>query len=260
MSTDSSTEQTNTHEHHLRDLIDPSTDTIIMVPGLDGTAELFYRQTPLLAQSFNVVSFPLPNKRRATMDELVDDLAALVTEVSPKPVVLVGESFGGALSMSFALRQPNLVQGLVIVNSFPYLDNRIQLALAPRITRLIPWVAMPTIRRVTEHRLHSPHTLDEDLLEFRTRMRGIERDGYLRRLEILSHYDIRQSLSEISVPVLLVAGTADRLVPSARWGTFMRQRLPNAELVLLEDYGHCCLINHDLDLHELVEDWWRRHS
>jgi hypothetical protein len=27
---------------------------------------------------------------------------------------------------------------------------------------------------------------------------------------------------------------------------------------VLEGYGHICLINHDLDLLELVEPWWQR--
>lgn len=242
--------------HHLRDLADPNVDTIILVPGLDGTAELFYRQIPLLAAKFNVVAFPLPNRRSASMDDLVADLALLVTEVSDRSVILCGESFGGALSMSLALAKPDLVAGLVIINSFPYLDNRVQLLLAPKITKLVPWVAMPTIRRVTEHRLHSAHALDEDLQEFRRRMRGIGRDGYLRRLEILWDYDIRADLGQLKMPVLFIAGTEDRLVPSVRWADYMGQRVPRSAVIHLDGYGHCCLINHDLDLSELVGDWW----
>ncbi len=243
-------------ERHLRDLIDPSTDTVVLVPGLDGTAELFYRQAPLLASAFNVVAFPLPDKRQATMHDLIDDLVALITEVSNDPVILCGESFGGALSMSLALQRPDLVEGLVIVNSFPYLDNRIELAIAPRVIKLVPWAAMPFIRRFTEFRLHSAHVLDEDLREFRTRMRGIQRDGYIRRLEIIADYDIRDRLGELSMPVLFLAGTDDRLVPSARWARYMGDRVPGAEVVLLDGYGHCCLINHDLDLGTLVGQWW----
>ena len=242
--------------HHLRDLIDPDTHTVILVPGLDGTAELFYRQTPLLARYFNVVAFPLPDRREASMEDLIGDLVALIDEVSLRPVILIGESFGGALSMSLALRHPQLVEGLVIVNSFPYLENRIELALAPRIIKLVPWAAMPFVRQFTEHRLHSAHTLDEDLREFHTRMRGIGREGYIRRLELVAEYDIRHRLQDIAMPTLFVAGTDDRLVPSARWADYMGERVPDAEVVKLDGYGHCCLINHDLDLAAMVSKWW----
>lgn len=242
-------------EHHLRDLAEPDIPTVFLVPGIDGTAELFYRQIPLLAERFNVVAFPLPNKRMASLDDLVSDFAQLIHETSPGPVILCGESFGGALSLSLGLRHPELVEALVIVNSFPYLDNRVQLALAPRVTRLVPWVAMPFIRRFTEHRIHSAHTLDDDLAEFRTRMRSVERDGYVRRLELLRDYDIRSQLGRLTMPVLLVAGTDDRLVPSARWAEYMGERIPNANVMMLDGYGHCCLINHDLDLAQIITDW-----
>lgn len=245
---------------HLRDLTDQSVDTIVLVPGIDGTAELFYRQIPLLASSFNVVAFPLPDKPAATMDELVDDLVLLIRETSAKPVLLCGESFGGALAMSVALARPELVKGLIIINSFPYLENRLQLALAPRIVKLLPWVAMPAVRRLTEHRLHSAHALDEDLHEFRVRMRGIGRDGYIRRLELLMQYDIRARLAQLAMPVLFLAGTDDKLVPSARWAQYMAARVPGGRVLLLEGYGHCCLINHDLDLAQLVREWWSDQS
>ncbi len=243
-------------EHHLRDLVGSDVDTIVLVPGLDGTAELFYRQIAPLARHFHVVAFPLPDRRRASMDDLVEDLASLVEEVSRGGAILCGESFGGALSMSLALRHPGLVKGLVIVNSFPYLSNRLQLRTAPWLIKMIPWVTMPLVRRFTEHRLHSAHTLQEDLREFRVRMRNIKRDGYIRRLEILADYDLRDSLDRITAPVLFMAGTDDRLIPSARWAEFMGSRVPNAEVLLLPGYGHCCLINHDLDLGEIVGDWW----
>ncbi|MGI9595606.1 MAG: alpha/beta fold hydrolase [Acidimicrobiales bacterium] len=244
------------HGHHLRDLADVDADTIVLVPGLDGTAELFYRQIAPLARRFNVVAFPLPDRRRASMDDLVDDLALLVTEVSRSGAILCGESFGGALSMSLALRYPELVKGLVIINSFPYLSNRFELAVAPWLIKIVPWAAMPAVRRFTEHRLHSAHTLPEDLQQFRTRMRKIKRDGYIRRLEILAHYDLRGSLGEIEVPVLFLAGTDDKLLPSAHWAEYMGRRVPNSDVRLLPGYGHCCLINHDLDLGEIVGPWW----
>ena len=75
-------------------------------------------------------------------------------------------------------------------------------------------------------------------------------------MELLRHYDIRNRLTRLEPPTLFVAGTADRLVPSARWARFMADRVPDAEVELLEGYGHCCLINHDLDLSALIARWW----
>ena len=242
----------------LRDVDPGGVDTIVLVPGIDGTAELFYRQIPVLAEHFEVVTFPLPDDPQVSMDDLADDLARVVDEVAQHGALLLGESFGGALSMHLALRHPPSVKGLVVVNSFPYLENRLQLAIAPHLVRLIPWGAMPAVRRLTEHRLHSVHALDDDLAEFRRHSRTIGRDGYIRRLELVAAHDVRDDLHRIAVPTLFVAGTDDRLVPSARWATYMADRVPEGESLLLDGYGHCCLVNHDLDLAELVAPWWAR--
>ena len=244
---------------HLRDLRRLGGEPpVVLVPGIDGTALLFYRQQPLLAAHFDVVAFPLPTNEpdEMTMASLVDDLAALIGEVADGPVILIGESFGGALSMSLAISRPGLVAGLVIVNSFPYFDERLKLRLAPRLLRLIPWAAMPIVRRYTSDHLHSPHTDRSDIEEFRERAKSIDRDSYIRRLEILSSYDVRDRLCEIETPTLFLAGDRDRLLPSVTWATFMHERVPRSSMTVLEGYGHVCLIDHDLDLTDHVLPWW----
>lgn len=245
---------------HLRDLIAPGSQTLVLVPGLDGTALLFYRQIPLLAQRFHVVAFPLPNESDRSMTDLVEELRTLVEEVADGPAILCGESFGGALSLSFALAHPERVCGLVIVNSFSRVPQRARLRIAPLALRAVPWGAMPLVRRFTERRLHSPHALPEDLHEFRERSRQIGREGYIRRLEILRDYDVREKLGEVRAPTLFLAGDQDHLVPSVREARFMSERVPDAEMKILEGYGHICLINHDLSLLDHIEPWWGRVS
>lgn len=243
---------------HLWDLSTSEVPPIVLVPGIDGTALLFYRQQPLLAEHFDVISFPLPtvDPPTMTMRSLADDLANLIEEVSDRGAILVGESFGGALSMSTALVRPDLVRGLVIVNSFPYLHQRLRLAVAPRLLRAIPWGAMPLVRRYTSDHLHSPHTDTQDIAEFRERAKAIDRDSYIRRLQILRDFDIRDRLDEIRPPVLFLAGDRDRLVPSPTWAQFMDDRVKNSTVSILEGYGHVCLIDHDLDLTDHVVPWW----
>ena len=245
---------------HLRNLVAPGTATLILVPGLDGTALLFYRQVPLLARRFHVIAFPLPNEADRSMDDLVEELRVLVDEVSDGSAILCGESFGGALSLSFALAHPERVRGLVVVNSFSRISQRLRLRLAPLALRALPWGAMPLVRRFTERNLHSPHARPEDLREFHERSRQIGRQGYIRRLEILRDYDVRDRLGEVRAPTLFLAGDRDKLVPSVREARYMSERVPHAEMKVLEGYGHICLINHDLNLLEHIDPWWERVS
>lgn len=236
--------------------------TLLLVPGLDGTALLFYRQVPLLAPHFHVLTFPLPNDGEATMDSLVELLHDIIERVKAQrgseKVFLCGESFGGALSLSFALRYPKLLRGLVILNSFPKIRNAWQLHVGPALLKMMPWGAMKLVRRFTEAKLHSPHARPEDLEEFHQRMGHVGREGYIRRLEILQDYDIRDRLSEIKTPTLFLAGELDRLVPAVKEAKFMAERMPQAQVVKLKGYGHICLINHDFNLWDYLLPWMEK--
>jgi pimeloyl-ACP methyl ester carboxylesterase len=229
--------------------------TLVLVPGLDGTAQLFYRQIPRLAREFDVIAFPLPDDPRCTMDSLVEALRSRIAEHASGDVFLCGESFGGALGLSFALAHPERLRGLITLNTFPVIRSPRMLRVAPPLLRLVPWGAMPVVRRFTERRLHTRHTRPEDLREFRQRTREIGRAGYIRRLEILRTYDIRERLHELEVPTLFLAGSEDRLVPSAAEARFMGERAPRASVRILEGYGHVCLIHHEFDLLEQVRPW-----
>lgn len=227
-----------------------------MVPGLDGTALLFYRQIPLLAPDFRVVSFRLPDDPTTTMEDLIADLAHVIDEVGGSETVLMcGESFGGALSLSFALAHPARVRGLIIVNSFPRVRQRLQLKLGPALMKAIPWSLMPLVRRFTESRMHTSHTTPEDLREFHERSRSIGKEGYIRRLEILQSYDIRDRLQEIEAPTLFLAADEDHLVASVKEARFMASCMPDATVKVLEGFGHICLINHELDLAATIAPW-----
>lgn len=227
-----------------------------MVPGIDGTALLFYRQIPLLAEHYRVSTFPLPDQSDSTMQSLVEDLREHCDRFAPgQPVTLCGESFGGALSLSYALSHPETLRHLVIVNSFSFIRRRARLRLAPLLLKAVPWRAMSLARRVSRSRLHSPHTLPEDLSRYHERIRQGGRLGYIRRLEILREYDIRTRLGEIQSPTLFLASDLDRVVPSVSEARFMASRMPRATVKVLQGHGHVCLIHHELNLLEEITNW-----
>ena len=235
--------------------VEGSGEPVVLVPGLDGTGLLFYRQVPSLARRHRVITFRLRDNA-SSMDRLVEDLLAVQAKADVTgPVTLIGESFGGALSLAFALSHPSRVKELVVLNSFPRFTPQARLWLGYHALRAMPWGMMGTVRRLTEWRLHSPHTHRRQLVEFHERMRATSRNGYLSRLQILRSYDVRGRLSEIDVPTLLLAADRDHLVPAVRQAALMATHLPQATLRVLEGHGHICLLAPDLDLSEILDDW-----
>jgi pimeloyl-ACP methyl ester carboxylesterase len=229
---------------------------VVLVPGLDGTGRLFYRQVPLLARDFRVATYALRDDA-PDMATLVEDLADVVRGLTRtgQPAIVVGESFGGTLAMSFAIAHPELVRSLVILNSFAYFRPKYRLRLAVAALSLLPWGVMAVTRRLTAFRLHSRYTHRHERERFLDETRHTTREGYVSRLRILQQYDVRARLGELTVPTLFLAADQDHLIPSVEQATYMVQRVPRGNLRVLEGHGHICLIAPNLDLRRILADW-----
>ena len=225
------------------------------MPGIDGTGQLFYQQVPGLERRFAVSTTRLRDSA-ASMDELVADLDAEVSRAAGpgSRVTLVGESFGGALTLSYALAHPECVERLVILNSFAHLAPT-QLWLAYQVLRAMPWPMMQVVRKVNARRMHSPGTDRDELRRFHALMRATTREGYLSRLRILRGYDLRNQLSALAPPVLYLAADGDTLVPAVQQARLMSELSPRASMRVLEGHGHSCLIAPGVDLGAIIDEW-----
>ena len=191
------------------------------------------------------------------MDDLVCDLHQEVSRAAPDggPVALVGESFGGALSLSYALAHPERVERLVILNSFAHFASPARLSLGYHLLRATPWPLMRVVRTLNASRMHSAGTERDEIRRFHELMRSTTREGYLSRLRILRRYDLRDRLPELAPPVLYLAADRDTLVPAVQQARLMSELSPRASLRVLEGHGHSCLIAPGLDLAAIIDDW-----
>ena len=236
--------------------IEGSGEAVVLVPGLDGTGQLFYRQRPLLMRSRRVATYALRDSA-SDMQTLVSDLARVIEAAAPvdRRAIVIGESFGGTLAMSLALAMPERVAGLVVVNSFAHFSPQVLLHLGRVGVRAVPWRMMPLLRRMVASRLHSAHTPADDLREFKRVTMRATREGYANRLAILMQYDIRGRLHELRMPTLFLAAELDHFIPSMTQAKFMAARVPDATVRVLDGHGHICLIATDVDLGQILDDW-----
>lgn len=190
------------------------------------------------------------------MGDLVADLDEVIARAAPggEPVTLLGESFGGALTLSYALARPERVARLVILNSFAYYPPLL-LRAGYHLLRATPWGAMRVIRRVNARRMHSRHTEQEEIDRFLDLMRTTTREGYLSRMRILRDYDVRPHLPTLQMPVLYLAADRDTLVPAVAQARLMSELTPSGTMRVLEGHGHSCLIAPDMDLSSILDDW-----
>ncbi|HUF25245.1 MAG TPA: alpha/beta hydrolase [Vicinamibacterales bacterium] len=231
-------------------------DPLVLVPGIDGSGLMYHRQVPRLERRFAVTTVRLRDEA-ARMTELVDDLHRAVSAAArdDAPVTLVGESFGGALAMTYALAHPGRVGRLVILNSFACIESRARLWLAHQLLRAAPWGVMPLMRELNAKRMYSPQTGRDEIRVANELLRASTRQGYRSRIGMLLDYDLRTRLGELAPPVLFLAADRDTLVPAVAQARLMRSLAPRSTLRILEGHGHSCLVAPDLDLAAILDEW-----
>ncbi len=97
---------------------------VVFVHGLFGQGKNWTTVAKGLADRHRVMLVDLPNHGHSPWSERVDylDMAALVAaelESVGEPVTLVGHSMGGKVAMQLALRRPELLRALVVVDVAP---------------------------------------------------------------------------------------------------------------------------------------------
>ena len=229
---------------------------LVLVPGLNGTGELFYRQIPSLRRRHRVATYTLRDDA-PTLEALADDLAHVIDEVAPveRRAIVVGESFGGAVALTFALTHPDRVSALVIVNSFAHLNSQLRLRLAIAGLTVVPWRAIGPMRRLTAFRLHSRQTNRAEIDRFIALTARATRRGYVGRLRLLREYDVRHRLHEVRHPTLFVAADGDHLVPALTQAQYMADRVAASRMRVLNGHGHVCLIAPNVDLATILDEW-----
>ena len=184
---------------------------LVLLPGMDGTGELFaplLRELPLELR-VSVVSYP---DRPANYPEHV----ACARQDLPRdsPFVLLGESFSGPVAVSLAAGAPPGLRGLILCASFLTSPNRLLSVLRPLTAfaspKLVPGflAQRALLGRFATPELRAAHE---------RALAHVSSPTLSARLRAMADVDVRADLSTIAVPSLYLRGTADRVV-AGRYG------------------------------------------
>ncbi len=214
-----------------------------------------------LAQSRRVIAFdrpgfglsqrPLPPYpgdtnpyRQSAQAELT---AALLDALGIDRAVLVGNSAGGTIALLTALEHPERVAALVLVDAAVYTGGG-----APNWLR--PLLHLPQVRRLgplfvrsierwgrdlLDQAWHDPSKITPEVLAgYSIPLRAENWDRALWELTLASEdLDLASRLDEITVPVLVVTGDDDRIVPTAE-SVRLASEIHGARLVIIPACGH----------------------
>ena len=157
------------------------------------------------------------------------------------------------MALWFALRYPQMVKQLVIINSFPRFRKRLTIELGVKLASGVPFRLLWPVRRVGNILgLFVDAVNRNDRKRFWNAIQTVSGEAYARRLQLIEELDIGTRLCEIQAPTLFIAGDRDLLVPSVKEARAMAQQMPNARVRVIEGAGHACLMGGLVRLDELL--------
>jgi 3-oxoadipate enol-lactonase len=175
-----------------------------------------------------------------TLEQVALALKRLIDSVAKEPVVLVGHSMGGFVAQEAYARFPQLVKGLVLGFTSAAFGGGGEFAgkfIAARLGPLDEGKSMAEVAAAVMPTMRGSKSDPRGLAQAQRMMAAVSPETYRKAVQMLTTFDRRADLSAIAVPTLLVAGSDDKTAPPAVMQR-MAEKIPGAELVVLEGCGH----------------------
>ncbi|HEY8172598.1 MAG TPA: alpha/beta hydrolase [Dehalococcoidia bacterium] len=235
--------------HHVEQGTGPA---IVLIHGFGGHTYHYRRMIPSLAREHRVIAVDLKgfgySERDANAglshEDQVAMLKKLLRRLDVDRALFVGHSMGGAVVQRLAAHHPEMVDGLVLIASVSggaeeaRIRRRMKLPPAPIARRIIPYFGKFAASRLLGASFYDSAYLSDDIRAEYLRPGRIKgsMDGLLAMMRDGAHDpDIDQS--KITMPVLIVNGAQDRIVPLSM-AQKIRKRIPQARLVVIEHAKH----------------------
>lgn len=200
---------------------------LLLIHGYPFDHTMWFSTIASLGSKAKVIAPDLPGFGKATvlheaepsMEAYADFLAAYLDEQKQNVVSIVGMSMGGYVALAFAERFPNRVASLGLISSQPGADTpeakQARQEMIAKITDKGPAVAADAI---LPKMFSDERSSDPDLVKYpREGADSAGRDGLIWALQSMAaRPDRSHLLSTLQCPVLVLHGSADKIVPIAK--------------------------------------------
>jgi len=182
-------------------------NTLVLLPGLNGTTRLFDRLVECAQDEFNVLTIAYPTQEKRTYTELTIDVLAQLEGINGNYIIL-GESFSGPLALFLSERKPRGLLGLVLVATFIKAPNL-------RLGRFLPWtIGFSLAKPLYSIRLSMSKKENQSLISaISTELQSVSPRVLSHRIEQVFSVNATESLRNCDVPVVYFRGTKDYVVP-----------------------------------------------
>ncbi|RFF27261.1 MULTISPECIES: alpha/beta fold hydrolase [unclassified Wenzhouxiangella] len=243
-------------------------ETLVLLHGLLFSHRMFDAQVAALQSRFRCVRMDFRGQGDSEvtrsgydLDTLADDAIALIESLDCGPVNLLGFSMGGMVAQRVALKRPDLLRSLVLMNTSAEpepISKRPRFALLNLVARFIGLKKVaPKILPIlfSERFIEDPAYLEERE-RWLAMVTANDRIGVSRAVHgVVSRKSILERIHQIQLPTLIIAADQDRATPPAR-ARNMQERIDGSKLVMIEDSGHMTTAEKPDEVNRVLEEFY----
>lgn len=244
---------------------------IVFIHGWCMSSAVWRLQREGLSDSFRVITFDLPGHGKSTMPvggfcikECAVELAGLFESLGLHKALLAGWSLGSMIALESVAALRSRLSGLVLIagtpcftqgNGFLYGLSRFEV---DGMTRKVQRSLSRALEGFTA-RMFAAGELDDPSLatmvqEVLSTVPLPTVDAALQALDALTETDLRDRLSLIDLPTVLMSGDSDVIcLPEAT--EYMAQRIPSARQVVFAGCGHAPFLTHSARFNACLEEF-----
>jgi len=232
-------------------------EPIVFVHGLTSSWQAWLENLPHVSRSHRAIALDLPGFGASPMPSWPIDMPAygrLLHDFCEKlglgrEITLAGNSMGGLVAAEAVLTEPSRFSHLVLVSAAGFINTWLPHERGRATSHAWNTFGRPfgaAARFFVTHRrarylmfrfaIRYPGRLGKELL-WEQMASGVPCPGFADALDAVIEYDARDRLEEIEIPVMIVWGTRDWVIPSAAALSYNR-RIPHSRLEIFEDTGH----------------------
>lgn len=238
---------------------------IVLLHGFPFNRTLWREQAGALSKHYRVITVDLrghgettATRDPATMEEMAEDVAALLGELGIARVVLGGLSMGGYVALAFSRLFPERVRALILADTRPQADTgEARLAREEMATRVLD-EGMQTIADTMLPKLLAPSThveRPEVVARVREMILNTAPQGAasaLRGMAVRS--DHTKFLREINCPTLIIVGGLDQITPLAD-AELMNREIRGSRLEVIAEAGHVSNVERPAEFNRALENF-----
>jgi pimeloyl-ACP methyl ester carboxylesterase len=229
-------------------------EPVLMVHGITTYSFIWRKIIPLLSGAYDVIAVDLPgcgdSDKPLDISYAIKDhaerLHEFITTLGLAKFHFVGHDLGGGMGQIFAVRHPERLYDLTLINTVAYDFWPVQpiIALRTPIVRqfLMASLDLGTLKLIVKRGIYHRDRVTDELMDlFRRPLQTVEgRKAFLHFAECLDNnnlVEIGDELRGLRIPVLIIRGDADSYLSPAISEKLHRE-IPGNRLVRIPSGGH----------------------